>query len=104
MWPAARSDASRPRSKELRMGAVVCRAFGDPHTHKVEDIEPKPLERGQVRIAVAAAGVNFADTLMIQGKYQEKPPFPFIPGMEAAGVVREVAADVTPIKVGDRVA
>ncbi len=86
------------------MRAVLCRAFGDPHTLKVENIEPKPLEKGQVRIAVAAAGVNFADTLMVAGKYQEKPPFPFIPGMEAAGVVREVAADVTSIKVGDRVA
>lgn len=86
------------------MRAVVCRAFGGPHTLKIEDMAPRPLAAGQVRIAVAAAGVNFADTLMIEGKYQEKPAFPFIPGMEASGVVREVAADVTAVRVGDRVA
>jgi NADPH2:quinone reductase len=86
------------------MRAVVCRAFGGPHTLKVEDMPSRPLAAGQVRVAVAAAGVNFADTLIIEGKYQEKPAFPFIPGMEAAGVVREVAGDVTTIRVGDRVA
>jgi NADPH2:quinone reductase len=61
------------------------------------------MKPGCVRIAVHAAGVNFADTLIIAGKYQEKPPLPFTPGLECAGVVTEVAPDVTVCKPGDRV-
>jgi len=56
-----------------------------------------------VRIAVQAAGINFADLLLVSGQYQEKPAFPFTPGMEAAGTVAEVAAGVTGLKAGDRV-
>ena len=56
--------------------------------------EPKPGP-GEVLIAVKAAGVNFADTLLVAGKYQEKPTFPFAPGLEAAGTVLETGADVT---------
>jgi NADPH2:quinone reductase len=85
------------------MRAVVCRQFGEPRTLAVEELPSPKLGAGQVRIAIAAAGINFADTLMVAGKYQEKPPFPFVPGLEAAGTVREVAADVSGIKVGDRV-
>src|SRR5579885_2351435 len=85
------------------MRAVICRQFGDPGSLSVEDIpSPKPAP-GQVRLTIAAAGLNFADTLMVAGKYQEKPPFPFVPGLEAAGTVREVGAGVTGIKPGDRV-
>jgi NADPH:quinone reductase len=58
---------------------------------------------GQVRIAVHAAGLNFPDTLMVAGKYQVKPPLPFSPGMECAGVVMEVGAGVSEVKQGDRV-
>jgi NADPH:quinone reductase len=56
-----------------------------------------------VKIAVHAAGVNFPDTLMVAGKYQMKPPLPFSPGMECAGVVMEVGPGVTEVKAGDRV-
>lgn len=85
------------------MRAVVCRQFGEPRTLAVDDMPSPKLGAGQVRIAIAAAGLNFADTLMVAGKYQEKPPFPFVPGLEAAGTVREVAPDVNDVKIGDRV-
>jgi NADPH:quinone reductase len=63
----------------------------------------RPLEAGQARIRVRASGINFADVLMVGGTYQVKPTFPFSPGLEAAGEVMEVAADVANIKQGDRV-
>ena len=85
------------------MKAMLCKAFGPPESLTLEDVPSKPLAAGQVRIAVQAAGVNFPDVLMIQGKYQFKPPFPFAPGAEVAGEVVEVAPDVSSVKVGDRV-
>jgi NADPH:quinone reductase len=85
------------------MRAVLCREFGPPESLLVEEVPPPPLAPGAARVAVHAAGVNFADTLMIAGKYQEKPPFPFTPGLEIAGAVVEVAQGVTEVKPGDRV-
>jgi len=61
------------------------------------------MRDGAVRVAVHAAGVNFADLLLIAGQYQEKPAFPFIPGAEVAGVVTEVGAGVSGVETGDRV-
>ena len=58
---------------------------------------------GEIRVAVHAAGCNFADTLQIQGLYQTKPPLPFIPGLEAAGEVIEIGPGVSTCTVGDRV-
>lgn len=85
------------------MKAMLCKAFGPPESLTLEDVPSKPLAAGQARIAVHAAGVNFPDVLMIQGKYQFKPPFPFAPGAEVAGEITEVAPDVKAVKVGDRV-
>jgi len=85
------------------MKVVLCKAFGPPDTLSLEELPSKPLGAGQVRIAVHAAGVNFPDVLMIQGKYQYKPPFPFAPGSEVAGEVVETAPDVRSPKVGERV-
>ena len=85
------------------MKAVLCHAFGERDSLRVEEIEPRPLERGQVRIGVHAAGVNFPDLLMVEGKYQVKPPLPFIPGMEAAGEIIECASDVTDLHPGQRI-
>src|SRR3954449_6802926 len=85
------------------MRAVLCRQWGEPDTLKVETIQSKPLGAGEVRIRVRACGVNFADTLMIAGKYQVKPEFPFTPGLEAAGEVVETGAEVTHLAVGTRV-
>ena len=63
----------------------------------------RPWSGDQVRVRVEACGVNFPDTLIIENKYQFKPPLPFSPGGEAAGVITEVGADVKGWKVGDRV-
>lgn len=85
------------------MKAVLCKAYGPPESLVLEDVpSPKP-DAGQVVISVKAAGVNFPDTLMIQNKYQFRPPLPFSPGGEVAGIVKEVGAGVTNVKVGDRV-
>lgn len=88
----------------LPIKAVVCKAFGPPESLALEKVPslPSPGPK-QVKIAVHAAGLNFPDTLMIAGKYQVKPPFPFSPGMECAGVVTEVGAEVSEVHKGDRV-
>ncbi|MEL6188303.1 MAG: NADPH:quinone oxidoreductase family protein, partial [Myxococcota bacterium] len=86
------------------MKAVVCRSFGTIEDLALEELpDPKPGQR-QIRVRVDAAGVNFPDTLIVQGLYQFKPPFPFSPGGEIAGEVLEVGEGVEGIEVGDRVA
>jgi NADPH2:quinone reductase len=69
----------------------------------VEEIEPLTPSRGQVVVSVKACGVNFPDTLIIQGLYQFKPPLPFSPGSEVAGIVKAVGAGVERFQPGDRV-
>ena len=86
------------------MRAVLCHEWGGPEGLRVEDVEPPMPGAGQVRLAVHAAGVNFADILIVAGQYQEKPPFPFSPGMEAAGVVDAVGQGVDGLAEGDRIA
>ena len=83
--------------------AVVCEELGPPERLKVKDMPRAPLAPGTVRIAIKAAGVNFPDVLMIQGLYQHKPELPFVPGLEAAGVVIERAADIRNLAVGAKV-
>ena len=75
----------------------------DPAALTVREVDPPRVGLRQVLIDVAAAGCNFADTLMVQGKYQVRPSFPFVPGAEVAGVVRAVGAGVDRVAVGDRV-
>jgi NADPH:quinone reductase len=70
---------------------------------RCEDVERRELKLNQVRIRVSAAGVNFADSLMVSGIYQVKPPFPFTPGLEAAGEIVEVGAAVEGLVAGQRV-
>jgi NADPH2:quinone reductase len=76
---------------------------GNPADLVVEEIDPPPLVPGSLRIAVRAAGLNFADTLLIAGKYQNKLDPPFVPGFELAGRVIDCAPDVTGFAPGDRV-
>ncbi len=85
------------------MRAVICKEWGGPEKLTVEEVAAPPMRDGAVRIAVHAAGVNFADILLIAGQYQEKPAFPFTPGAEAGGVVTEVGDGVKGLKPGDRV-
>ena len=85
------------------MRAMMSESPGGPESLKLMELPSKPLGKGQVRINVKAAGVNFPDTLIIADKYQFKPPRPFAPGHEVAGAVTEVAGDVKEYKVGDRV-
>lgn len=83
--------------------AVLCKEFGPPGSLVMEDVAEPELDRGQVRIAIRACGVNFPDLLIIAGKYQQQPPMPFSPGAELAGDVIEIASDVADIKQGQRV-
>jgi NADPH2:quinone reductase len=85
------------------MKAVLCKVLGPPEKLVVEEVpSPKPA-KGQVVVSVKACGVNFPDTLIIQGKYQFKPELPFSPGGEVAGIVKEVGEGVDRPRVGERV-
>ena len=85
------------------MRAVVCQELGSlDHVVIEERDEPRPGP-GQAVVEVRAAGVNYVDGLMCQGRYQMKPPTPYVPGGEIAGVVRAVGDDVAGVAVGDRV-
>ena len=86
------------------MRAVNCRSFGPVAALQIEDVPPPEVASGTVAIDVAAAGVNFPDGLIVQGKYQAQPSFPFVPGSEAAGIVRAIGAGVEGFRPGDRVA
>ncbi|MGE5510485.1 MAG: NADPH:quinone oxidoreductase family protein [Bacteroidota bacterium] len=85
------------------MRAVLCRSLGDVAALKVEEVASPAMRPDQVRIAVKAAGVNFPDILMVEGKYQVKPELPFIPGLEVAGTVLECGAEVSHVRPGQRV-
>ena len=85
------------------MKALLCKAFGSADTLVLEDIANPVIKGNEILLDVHAAGVNFPDTLIIEGKYQFKPPFPFSPGGEAAGVVAAVGDKVVSLKPGDRV-
>lgn len=85
------------------MRAVYVEEFGPIASHEVKEVaDPVPGE-GQVLIENHAIGLNFPDALMLQGKYQKRPPRPFVPGRDCAGVVRAVGPGVTRCKPGDRV-
>lgn len=86
------------------MKAIVCRTFGPPESLVLEDVTPRAPGKTEVRIAVKAAGVNFPDTLIIQGKYQLKAEPPFTPGGEVAGEVIEVGEKIKHVRPGDAVA
>ena len=83
------------------MRALVCRGLGSIDALAVEEVAAPRAGPMQVVIDVKAAGVNFPDVLMVQGLYQFKPPLPFAPGCELAGIVKEVGEGVTHVKPGD---
>ena len=85
------------------MKAVLCKEFGPPETLVVEEIASPEPGPGEVVLDVHAAAVNFPDVLIIQNKYQFKPPLPFSPGGEVAGVVSKLGEGVKGLNIGDRV-
>lgn len=85
------------------MNALVCTEHGLPETLKLTTLPDPSAGPGDVVIRVRACGVNFPDVLIIQNKYQFKPPLPFSPGGEVSGEVIAVGADVKHVKSGDRV-
>ena len=85
------------------MRAVICKELGPLENLSLEEVPTPPLLNGNVRLRVLASGVNYVDGLLIQGKYQIKPPTPFIPGMEVVGEVIECSDDVSADLLGKRV-
>jgi NADPH:quinone reductase len=87
----------------MSMRAVLCKAYGPPESLVVENVaSPEPGHR-DVIITMKAASVNFPDVLIIQNKYQFKPPLPFSPGSELAGIVKSVGSEVREFVPGDAV-
>ncbi|MEO9469510.1 NADPH:quinone oxidoreductase family protein [Parasphingorhabdus sp.] len=83
--------------------AAVCTALSGPASLKIEERTPEPLGKGEIRVAVKAAGLNFPDLLMTYGKYQFRPDPPFVPGLEVAGEIIETGDQTAGFAVGDRV-
>jgi len=85
------------------MRAVLCQKWGAVEGLQLGDAPPPSPADGEVVIAVRAVGINYADAIMVAGRYQTKPPLPFSPGLEAAGTVAACGDRVTRFRPGDRV-
>ena len=84
--------------------ALVCREYGDPPDIMRQALRPPPSPGpDEVLIDVHCAAFNFTDHLLVQGRYQERPPTPFVPGLDAAGVVRSIGSNVSRFRPGDKV-
>src|SRR5512140_1507940 len=85
------------------MRALLCREYGPIDRLKVEDVQSPRAGPGEVVVEVKASSLNYPDALLVQGLYQVKPPLPFSPGLEVAGIVKEVGSGVRGVAVGQRV-
>jgi NADPH2:quinone reductase len=85
------------------MKAIVCKAYGPISDLAYEDVADPVATGDQVLIRVQSVGVNYPDGLLVQGLYQAKPELPFVPGLEAAGIIEAVGPEVKRLKAGDRV-
>lgn len=85
------------------MKAVLCEAFGPAENLALAEVASPELKPGHVIVNIQSCALNFPDVLMVEGKYQSLPPFPFTPGGEFAGTVSQVAPDVSQWQVGDGV-
>jgi NADPH2:quinone reductase len=83
--------------------AIIGHSFGPPESYRLEAFDPGSPGAGEIRVAIKASGISFVDVLTAMGEYQFKPPLPFIPGSEYAGVVEAVGEGVTGFAVGERV-
>jgi NADPH:quinone reductase len=83
--------------------AVVCTELGPPERLALQRLPRAPLTPGTVRVVIKAAGINFSDLLMIEGKYQHRPELPLVPGQEAAGIIAETAPEIDAFAVGQKV-
>src|SRR5207244_6909051 len=87
----------------MLMKDVLCKQYGPPESLVIEELPAQKPGPGEAVVSVRAASFNFPDVLIIQNKYQFKPPLPFSPGSELAGVVKEVGAGVSSVRPGDKV-
>lgn len=85
------------------MKAILCKSFGPPENLQIEEVQNLKPKKGELLVEVNFAGLNFPDILQIAGKYQIRPPFPFIPGSEAGGKIIGIGSNVNGFKIGDRV-
>lgn len=85
------------------MKAIVCNEFGLPSSLSYQELQSPTPKNGEILISVKACSVNFPDTLIIQGKYQFRPDFPFSPGSDVAGIVEEIGEGVKGFSIGDEV-
>ena len=85
------------------MKAIRCKAYGPPSSLVLEEVENLRPKTKEILVEVKACGLNFPDTLIIQGLYQFKPELPFTPGSDVAGIVKEVGEGVSHLKVGQEV-
>lgn len=95
------STKINPSSGRRGYRAAVCSEFGKPL--EIVNRERPQLEHNEVRVGVKRAALNFGDILLVQGKYQDRPPLPFVPGYELTGEVLEVGSNVQQLKPGDNV-
>ena len=86
------------------MQAWICNDASGPEALTWQEAPTPDPGSGEVRVAIKAASLNFPDLLIVQGKYQMKPPLPFVPGAEFAGVVEAVGEGVKHLSVGSHVA
>jgi NADPH2:quinone reductase len=99
----ARHDAAVAHEELIVLKAILCKQHGPPESLVYEEVPSLTAGAGEVVVTVKAASVNFPDVLIIQDKYQVKPPLPFSPGSECAGLVRSVGEGVTRVKPNDAV-
>jgi NADPH2:quinone reductase len=82
---------------------IRCHEYGTPDVLRIDDVPPRDPGPGEIRVRLNACGINFPDILLCAGTYQNKPDFPFSPGLEAAGEIIDRGAGVTEFDIGDRV-
>jgi NADPH:quinone reductase len=85
------------------MKAAVCKSLDGPEAIRIEDLPEPQVSAGEVIVAVHSVSLNFLDTLMTRGKYQIKPPLPFVPAAEFAGTIAEIGPGVSGLRIGQRV-